>query len=115
MVVVSNRKQSSRKLNYRQRTTIIARLSRELERWEVQQSLSGSHERKGAFLTIQATAKDLDAEQWVERLLRMYTRWGEHKGYGMRLVDEICFGVNIRIFRIHFGNCRGLCLWHSKS
>lgn len=61
--------------------TNITRLDRELERWELQQLLSGPYDKNGAILTINAGAGGTDAQDWAEMLLRMYTRWGESHGY----------------------------------
>jgi peptide chain release factor 2 len=62
-------------------------LKLELERWELQQLLSGPFDVKGAILTINAGAGGTDAQDWAEMLLRMYTRWGEQHGYKVRISD----------------------------
>lgn len=68
--------------------TIIARINRHLEQWEVQQLLIGWCDKKGAFLTIKA--KDIDAEYWAGMLAQIYARWAQHKGLTVRLIDETC-------------------------
>jgi peptide chain release factor 2 len=67
--------------------TTISQLSRELDRWELQQLLSGPYDDKGAILTINAGAGGTDAQDWGEMLLRMYTRWGENHGYKVNLAE----------------------------
>ncbi len=67
--------------------TIISQLNRELDRWELQQLLSGIYDTKGAFLTINAGAGGTDAQDWAQMLLRMYTRWGEKQGYKVHLAE----------------------------
>lgn len=59
----------------------IARIETELERWELQQLLSGTYDDKGAILTINAGAGGTDAQDWAEILLRMYLRWAESRNY----------------------------------
>jgi len=65
----------------------LSKLSRELERWELQQLLSGPYDDQGAVLTINAGAGGTDAQDWAEMLLRMYTRWGESQGYKVHLME----------------------------
>jgi peptide chain release factor 2 len=65
----------------------ITHLSRDLDQWELQQLLSGTHDAHGAALTINAGAGGTDAQDWAEMLLRMYTRWAEAHGYKVHLAE----------------------------
>jgi len=65
----------------------IQQLSQELEHWELEQLLSGIYDTKGAVLTINAGAGGTDAQDWVEILLRMYTRWAEKKNYKVTMAE----------------------------
>ncbi len=65
----------------------LTRLKKELERWELQQLLSGPYDAHGAVLTINAGAGGTDAQDWAEMLLRMYSRWGEQQGYKVHLAE----------------------------
>jgi peptide chain release factor 2 len=65
----------------------VAKLSHELDQWELQQLLSGPYDKKGAVLTINAGAGGTDAQDWAEMLLRMYTRWAEQNGFKAHLVE----------------------------
>ncbi|MGC9526738.1 MAG: peptide chain release factor 2 [Limnospira sp.] len=65
----------------------VVRLNREIDRWELQQLLSGPYDRNGAVLAINAGAGGTDAQDWAEMLLRMYTRWGESQGYKVHLAE----------------------------
>lgn len=67
--------------------TNLIQLNHELEQWELQQLLSGTYDKKGAVLTINAGAGGTDAQDWAEMLLRMYTRWAEHQGYKVHLTE----------------------------
>lgn len=67
--------------------TNLTQLTQELERWELEQLLSGLYDAKGAVLTINAGAGGTDAQDWVEILLRMYTRWAEKQGYKVQLAE----------------------------
>jgi peptide chain release factor 2 len=65
----------------------LDRLRHDLDRWELQQLLSGPYDARGAALTINAGAGGTDAQDWAEMLLRMYTRWGEKQGYKVALAE----------------------------
>ncbi len=65
----------------------VEQLHRELEQWELQQLLSGEYDKGGAVLTINAGAGGTDAQDWVEILLRMYTRWSEQHGYKVETAE----------------------------
>lgn len=65
----------------------IRQLNQELERWDLEQLLSGQFDSKDAVLTINAGAGGTDAQDWAEMLLRMYTRFCEIKGYTVELSD----------------------------
>ncbi|HEY9794234.1 MAG TPA: peptide chain release factor 2 [Leptolyngbyaceae cyanobacterium] len=67
--------------------TNLTQLNHELDRWELEQLLSGLYDAKGAVLTINAGAGGTDAQDWVEILLRMYTRWAEKHGYKVQLAE----------------------------
>jgi peptide chain release factor 2 len=49
--------------------------------------LTGPYDKKNALLTLHAGAGGTEAQDWVEMLLRMYTRWAEKKGYGVKTLD----------------------------
>ena len=68
-------------------STNIAQLNHILDRWELQQLLSGTYDHKGAILNINAGAGGTDAQDWAEMLLRMYTRWAQKQGYKVKLAE----------------------------
>jgi peptide chain release factor 2 len=65
----------------------IKQLNLELDRWDLEQLLSGPYDRHDAILTINAGAGGTDAQDWAEMLLRMYTRFCEARGYKVQLSD----------------------------
>ncbi|HBL14297.1 MAG TPA: peptide chain release factor 2 [Cyanobacteria bacterium UBA11162] len=67
--------------------TNLTQLNHELDRWELEQLLSGLYDAKGAVLTINAGAGGTDAQDWAEMLLRMYTRWAESHNYKVHLAE----------------------------
>lgn len=66
----------------------MTKLHRELDQWELLQLLSEPYDEKGAVLTINAGAGGTDAQDWAEMLLRMYTRWAESQGYGVKVLEK---------------------------
>ncbi len=50
--------------------------------------LSGEYDEANAILTVNAGAGGTDAQDWASMLLRMYSRWGELKGYKVELLDK---------------------------
>ena len=69
----------------------LEKLKQELERWELERLLSGTYDKEGAVLSINAGAGGTDAQDWAQMLLRMYTRWAE--SHGMKVsIDELSEG-----------------------
>jgi peptide chain release factor 2 len=65
----------------------LSQVGLELDRWELEQLLSGTYDAKGAVLTINAGAGGTDAQDWAEMLLRMYTRWAEDRNFKVQLAE----------------------------
>ena len=60
---------------------------KELEEWELQRVLSGRFDHMGCVLSIQSGAGGVDAMDWAQMLLRMYTRWAERKGFPCKVLE----------------------------
>ena len=58
-----------------------------LEKEELRLLFKGQYDEKNAILSIHPGAGGLEAQDWAEMLLRMYTRWAEKKGYSVELLD----------------------------
>ena len=63
-------------------------LEKELDKWEIEKTLSGEYDSYDALLTINAGAGGTDAQDWAQMLLRMYTRWAETKSWKTELLDK---------------------------
>lgn len=49
--------------------------------------LTGEFDHNSAIFTIHAGTGGVDAMDWAEMLLRMYTRWAEKRGYSTKIID----------------------------
>lgn len=67
----------------------IKLLEKELEKFELEQMLSGEYDSADAILTINAGAGGTDAQDWASMLLRMYFRWVEKRGWKSELLDKL--------------------------
>jgi peptide chain release factor 2 len=65
----------------------LARLSEDLEKLRLETLLTGPYDKNNAFLALHAGAGGTEAQDWVEMLLRMYTRWAEKRGFTVRTMD----------------------------
>ncbi len=66
----------------------LLKLEQELDKFEVQQMLSGENDEANAILSINAGAGGTDAQDWAEMLLRMYIRWAEGHNWKVDLLDK---------------------------
>lgn len=66
----------------------LTQLEHELDKFDIQQMLSGEYDEANAILTVNAGAGGTDAQDWAEMLLRMYMRWAESKGWKVDLLDK---------------------------
>jgi peptide chain release factor 2 len=54
---------------------------------EVRTLLSGEYDQREALVTIRSEAGGVDAADFAEMLLRMYTRWAERHNYPLEVLD----------------------------
>lgn len=66
----------------------LEKLEHELDKFDVQQMLSGEYDEANAILTINAGAGGTDAQDWASMLLRMYIRWAEGHNWKVDLLDK---------------------------
>lgn len=67
----------------------VKNLQKEIEKFELQQMLSGEYDSADAILTINSGAGGTDAQDWASMLLRMYMRWAESRGWKVELLDRL--------------------------
>lgn len=65
----------------------IGELIESIDKLKIETLLSGEFDKNNAILSIHSGAGGLDAQDWAEMLLRMYTRWSERKGYSVKTLD----------------------------
>lgn len=58
-----------------------------VEEMRLKTLLTGQYDSNNAIFSIHAGTGGVDAMDWAEMLLRMYTRWAEKKGYKARVID----------------------------
>jgi peptide chain release factor 2 len=65
----------------------LARLHKAVEVLEVRTLLNGEYDAREALLTIRSGAGGVDAADFAEMLMRMYTRWAERNKYAVEVFD----------------------------
>lgn len=66
----------------------LVELEKGLDKYDIQQMLSGEYDDADAFISINAGAGGTDAQDWANMLLRMYIRWAESRNWKVELVDK---------------------------
>lgn len=65
----------------------LARVKKAVEGLEVRTLLSGEYDEREAIVSIRAGAGGVDAADFAETLMRMYTRWAERNKYPVEVFD----------------------------
>jgi peptide chain release factor 2 len=65
----------------------VAALGPELEELELKNMLQQPDDFRDAIVTIHPGAGGTESQDWAEMLMRMFTRWGERKGFEVELLD----------------------------
>lgn len=63
-------------------------LEKELDKFDLEQMLSGEYDKNDAILTVNSGAGGTDAQDWAQMLLRMYMRWAQLHNYNCELLDK---------------------------
>lgn len=86
----------------------------ELEKLEIESFLSGKLDSCNAIVTIHAGAGGTESCDWAEMLLRMYTRWGERRGWTVE-IDDIQDGEEAGVSRVTMRLIGKNCYGYSKA
>jgi len=65
----------------------IETIEKSLDELELRLVLSDPDDLKNAILTIHPGAGGTESQDWAQMLLRMYLRWAERGGYGVKTMD----------------------------
>lgn len=82
----------------------LTKLRDDIEAMEVRTLLSGEYDEREAVVTIRSGAGGVDAADWAEMLMRMYTRWAEKHGYPVEVFDTSYAeeaGIKSATFAVH--------------
>jgi peptide chain release factor 2 len=82
----------------------LARLKKSVEVLEVRTLLSGEYDAREALVSIRAGAGGVDAADFAEMLMRMYTRWAEQHNYPVQVFETSYAeeaGLKSATFAIH--------------
>lgn len=66
----------------------IKKLESALDKFDLEQMLSGEYDKNDAILTINSGAGGTDAQDWAQMLLRMYMRWAQIHNWECELLDR---------------------------
>ena len=66
---------------------MVDEFQKEFEDLRITTLLSGEYDECNAILTLHAGAGGTEAMDWVQMLVRMYTRWGERHGFNVKVLD----------------------------
>jgi peptide chain release factor 2 len=65
------------------------KFKKDFENLRLETLLTGPYDKNNAILTLHAGAGGTEAQDWVQMLLRMFTRWGENKGFTVKILDYL--------------------------
>ncbi|MDK2810396.1 MAG: peptide chain release factor 2 [Petroclostridium sp.] len=65
------------------------KLQKNLQDLKLETLLNGPYDKNNAILSLHAGAGGTEAQDWVEMLLRMYTRWAERRGFSVKTLDYL--------------------------
>lgn len=92
----------------------IEKLKEDYAELKLETLFTGPYDKNNAILTLHAGAGGTEAQDWVQMLLRMYTRWAEKKGLEAKILDILDgdeAGIKSVTFMINGENAYG----HVKS
>lgn len=66
---------------------VLEKLDEKLGQMELELLLNGPYDRANAVIALHAGAGGTEAQDWVQMLLRMYSRWADKRGFGIETLD----------------------------
>ncbi len=81
-----------------------------LDAMTIKTLLSGEYDRNNAILKLNAGAGGTESCDWAGMLYRMYTRWAEHKGFSVEVLDYLDgdeAGIKSVTFQVNGENAYG--------
>ena len=66
-----------------------SKLAKDLEKLETKMLLSGKYDKNNAIITLHAGAGGTEAQDWVQMLYRMYSRWAANNGYTIKETEYL--------------------------
>ena len=73
----------------------------QLDELELRSLFTGEHDEADAICAINAKDGGVDAQDWAEMMLRMYTRWAERRGFDVE-IDDVSEGTEAGILSAEF-------------
>ncbi len=67
--------------------SIYQQVEKTYEKMRLETLLTGDYDANNAILSIHAGSGGTDAQDWAEMLFRMYKRWGDSRGYSVKILD----------------------------
>ena len=63
-------------------------LIKKVKKKEFESFLSGEADSNGCFIEVHSGAGGVEAQDWAEMIVRMYTRWCEKKKFNFEILEE---------------------------
>jgi peptide chain release factor 2 len=79
----------------------IEQISSKLNQLDLRSLFTGEHDQADCIVQINAKDGGVDAQDWSEMLLRMYTRWAERRGFTVE-IDDVSPGTEAGILSAEF-------------
>jgi peptide chain release factor 2 len=67
----------------------IKKLEKELSDFEIKAKLGDEHDKNNAIVSIHAGAGGTESCDWVQMLVRMYSKWAEDKKFNIEVIDSL--------------------------
>jgi len=68
---------------------LFSKLTEDVNTLSLETLLSGPYDKNNAIISLHAGAGGTEAQDWVEMLFRMYSRWCERRGYKTEIIDYL--------------------------